>query len=43
MVAELRDAGVRHVLCQLSHGYLPHERIMESMRRFGERVVPRFR
>jgi alkanesulfonate monooxygenase SsuD/methylene tetrahydromethanopterin reductase-like flavin-dependent oxidoreductase (luciferase family) len=43
MVAELRDAGVHHVLCQLSHGYLPHERIMESMRRFGERVAPRFR
>jgi alkanesulfonate monooxygenase SsuD/methylene tetrahydromethanopterin reductase-like flavin-dependent oxidoreductase (luciferase family) len=43
MVAELRDAGVHHVLCQLSHGYLPHERIMESMRGFGERVLPRFR
>jgi alkanesulfonate monooxygenase SsuD/methylene tetrahydromethanopterin reductase-like flavin-dependent oxidoreductase (luciferase family) len=43
MVAELRDAGVHHVLCQLSHGYLPHARIMESMRAFGERVLPRFR
>ena len=43
MVAELRDAGVHHVLCQLSHGYLPHERIMESMRRFGDAVIPRFR
>ena len=42
-VAELRDAGLRHVLCQMSYGYLPHARIMESMRRFGEHVIPRFR
>ena len=42
-VAELRDAGAHHVLCQLSCGYLPHAAIMESMRRFGERVMPRFR
>ena len=25
-VAELRDAGVHHVLCQMSFGYLPHAR-----------------
>jgi alkanesulfonate monooxygenase SsuD/methylene tetrahydromethanopterin reductase-like flavin-dependent oxidoreductase (luciferase family) len=42
-VAELRDAGARHVLCQMSYGYLPHARIMESMRAFGEQVMPRFR
>jgi alkanesulfonate monooxygenase SsuD/methylene tetrahydromethanopterin reductase-like flavin-dependent oxidoreductase (luciferase family) len=42
-VAELRDAGVGHVLCQMSCGYLPHARIMESMRSFGEQVMPRFR
>jgi alkanesulfonate monooxygenase SsuD/methylene tetrahydromethanopterin reductase-like flavin-dependent oxidoreductase (luciferase family) len=42
-VAELRDAGAHHVLCQMSTGYLPHARIMESMRIFGERVIPRFR
>jgi len=42
-LAELRDAGVQHVLCQMSYGYLPHAAIMESMRRFGEAVVPRFR
>jgi alkanesulfonate monooxygenase SsuD/methylene tetrahydromethanopterin reductase-like flavin-dependent oxidoreductase (luciferase family) len=42
-VAELRDAGVRHVLCQLSTGYLPHPRILDSMRRFGDDVIPRFR
>jgi alkanesulfonate monooxygenase SsuD/methylene tetrahydromethanopterin reductase-like flavin-dependent oxidoreductase (luciferase family) len=43
MVAGLRDAGVHHVLCQMSHGYLAHARIMDSMRRFGEGVLPRFR
>jgi alkanesulfonate monooxygenase SsuD/methylene tetrahydromethanopterin reductase-like flavin-dependent oxidoreductase (luciferase family) len=42
-VAELRDAGVHHVLCQLSTGYLEHDRIMDSMRRFADNVLPRFR
>jgi alkanesulfonate monooxygenase SsuD/methylene tetrahydromethanopterin reductase-like flavin-dependent oxidoreductase (luciferase family) len=42
-VAELRDHGVHHVLCQLSTGFLSHPAIMESMRRFGAEVIPRFR
>ncbi|HUO65797.1 MAG TPA: LLM class flavin-dependent oxidoreductase [Terriglobales bacterium] len=42
-VAELREAGVHHVLCQMTCGYLPHPQIMASMRRFGEDVAPRFR
>jgi len=42
-VAELREAGAYHVLCQMVCGYLPHARIMDSMRRFGEDVMPRFR
>ena len=42
-VAELREAGVRHLLCQMSFGYLGHERITASMRRFGEDVMPKFR
>ena len=42
-VTELRDAGVRHVLCQISYGYLPHWTIVDSMRRFGEAVAPSFR
>ena len=40
---EIRDAGVHHVLCQISYGYLPHRTIVESMRRFGEAVAPKFR
>ena len=42
-LGELRDAGVHHVLCQMSYGYLPHATIVDSMRRFGEDVIPRFR
>ena len=42
-VAELRTAGAHHVLCQMSCGGLPPATIIESMRRFGERVIPRFR
>ena len=42
-VAELRGAGVHHVLCQISYGYLPHQTIVESMRLFGEAVAPKFR
>ena len=42
-VAELRDAGVGHVLCQMSTGDLPHASVLDSMRRFGEQVMPRFR
>ena len=39
-MAELRDAGVHHVLCQMSFGYLGHDRVLASMQRFGEHVVP---
>jgi alkanesulfonate monooxygenase SsuD/methylene tetrahydromethanopterin reductase-like flavin-dependent oxidoreductase (luciferase family) len=42
-LAALRDAGVHHVLCQMSYGYLAQTSIMDSMRRFGESVIPKFR
>jgi alkanesulfonate monooxygenase SsuD/methylene tetrahydromethanopterin reductase-like flavin-dependent oxidoreductase (luciferase family) len=42
-LAALRDAGGRHVLCQMSFGYLTHEMILASMRRFSEQVLPAFR
>jgi len=32
-MAELRDAGVQHVLCQMSFGYLAHEHILASITR----------
>jgi alkanesulfonate monooxygenase SsuD/methylene tetrahydromethanopterin reductase-like flavin-dependent oxidoreductase (luciferase family) len=42
-VAELRDAGVQHLLCQTGFGAMSHEQNISSMRRFGERVMPSFR
>ena len=40
---ELAHAGVGHVLCQMSFGYLTHAQISASMRRFGDQVMPAFR
>ena len=42
-VAELRDVGVRHLLCQTGFGAMSHERNIASMRRFGEQVMSAFR
>jgi alkanesulfonate monooxygenase SsuD/methylene tetrahydromethanopterin reductase-like flavin-dependent oxidoreductase (luciferase family) len=42
-VAELRDAGVQHLLCQTGFGDMSHEQNLASMRRFGEQVMPAFR
>ena len=42
-VAELRDAGVHHVLCQMTSGEMPHATSLAAMRRFGEQVIPKFR
>lgn len=41
-VAALRDAGVRHLLCQTGFGDMSHEQNLLSMRRFGEQVMPVF-
>jgi alkanesulfonate monooxygenase SsuD/methylene tetrahydromethanopterin reductase-like flavin-dependent oxidoreductase (luciferase family) len=41
-VAELRDVGVRHLLCQTGFGDMSHARNLASMRRFGEHVMPAF-
>jgi alkanesulfonate monooxygenase SsuD/methylene tetrahydromethanopterin reductase-like flavin-dependent oxidoreductase (luciferase family) len=42
-VAELRDAGVQHLLCQTGFGDMSHEQNLASMRRFAEQVMPAFR
>jgi alkanesulfonate monooxygenase SsuD/methylene tetrahydromethanopterin reductase-like flavin-dependent oxidoreductase (luciferase family) len=41
-VAELKDVGVQHLLCQTGFGAMSHEQNMASMRRFGEQVMPAF-
>ena len=42
-LAALRTQSVEHVLAQMSFGYLPHQRILASMRLFSEQVMPRLR
>jgi alkanesulfonate monooxygenase SsuD/methylene tetrahydromethanopterin reductase-like flavin-dependent oxidoreductase (luciferase family) len=42
-VAELRDVGGRHLLCQTGFGDMSHEQILASMRHFGQEVMPAFR
>ncbi|MBT5107665.1 MAG: LLM class flavin-dependent oxidoreductase [Rhodospirillaceae bacterium] len=42
-VAELRDAGVQHLLCQTGFGDMSQDRNLASMRRFGEEIMPAFR
>jgi len=42
-IAELREVGVRHLLCQTGFGDMSHEQNLLSMRRFGEQVMPAFR
>jgi alkanesulfonate monooxygenase SsuD/methylene tetrahydromethanopterin reductase-like flavin-dependent oxidoreductase (luciferase family) len=41
-VAELRDVGVRHLLCQTGFGAMSHEQNLASMQRFGKQVMPAF-
>jgi alkanesulfonate monooxygenase SsuD/methylene tetrahydromethanopterin reductase-like flavin-dependent oxidoreductase (luciferase family) len=41
-VAELRDVGVRHLLCQTGFGDMAHDRIVATMRRFANEVMPAF-
>ena len=42
-VAELRDVGVQHLLCQTGFGDMSHEQNLASMRRFGHEVMLAFR
>ena len=41
-VAELRNVGVRHLLCQTGFGDMNHAHNLASMRRFGTEVMPAF-
>ncbi|MCE5359418.1 MAG: LLM class flavin-dependent oxidoreductase [Acidithiobacillus sp.] len=35
--------GMEHLMCCMSYGNLPHEKVMHSMQLFGEHVMPQFR
>jgi alkanesulfonate monooxygenase SsuD/methylene tetrahydromethanopterin reductase-like flavin-dependent oxidoreductase (luciferase family) len=43
MVQRFVDTGVDELICVMQMGTLPHELVMESIRTFGEQVIPRFR
>jgi alkanesulfonate monooxygenase SsuD/methylene tetrahydromethanopterin reductase-like flavin-dependent oxidoreductase (luciferase family) len=43
MVRRFADTGVDELICVMQMGTLPHELVMESIRTFGEQVIPRFR
>jgi alkanesulfonate monooxygenase SsuD/methylene tetrahydromethanopterin reductase-like flavin-dependent oxidoreductase (luciferase family) len=42
-INELRDTGLGHLLCQMSFGGISHDKIMLSMQKFGEEIIPAFR
>ena len=35
--------GMGHLMCWMAFGDLPHEKVMNSMKLFGEKVMPRFK
>jgi alkanesulfonate monooxygenase SsuD/methylene tetrahydromethanopterin reductase-like flavin-dependent oxidoreductase (luciferase family) len=43
MVSRFVDVGVDELICVMQLGTVPHELIMESIRTFGEQVIPQFR
>ena len=43
MVRRFADIGVDELICVMQMGTVPHELIMESIRTFGEQVIPHFR
>jgi alkanesulfonate monooxygenase SsuD/methylene tetrahydromethanopterin reductase-like flavin-dependent oxidoreductase (luciferase family) len=41
-VARFVDIGVDEIICVMQMGTVPHELIMESLKTFGEKVMPHF-
>jgi hypothetical protein len=42
-VERLRNAGVDNVMCLIQMGTLTQDEMLESIRIFGEQVIPHFR
>ena len=43
LVSRFASVGVDELLCVMQMGTVPHELVMESIRTFGEQVIPHFR
>ena len=42
-VEELRKAGVDEIMCMIQMGTISQDVMMETIRQFGEHVIPHFR
>jgi hypothetical protein len=42
-VERLADIGVDEVMCMIQMGTVPQEVCMETIRQWGEKIIPRFR
>jgi len=42
-VKELESAGADEIMCIMQMGGVPHEAAMETIRQYGEYVIPLFR
>ena len=42
IVSRFERAGVDEIICVMQTGTVPHELVMESLRTFGEQVIPHF-
>ena len=41
-VHQYQDMGVDQLLCLMQNYNIPHEKVMQSIRLWGEQVIPRF-
>ena len=42
-VQRLADAGADEILCIMQMGGVPHEAAMETLRHYGDTIIPHFR
>jgi len=43
VIKHWEEVGVDQIMCLMQAGRIPHEKVMESIRLFGERVIPYFK
>ena len=41
-IERFREIGVDELICVMQMGTVPHELVMESIRTFGEKVLPHY-
>jgi hypothetical protein len=41
-VQQYKEIGVEHLLCLMQNYGIPHEKVMQSIRLWGEKVIPHF-